>query len=343
MPRLLLSVLALVFAHLPGNEAAFISAASPFVAWSGRPNVQSDGSVSFDWQSTSCSFSVAGKGATVTLFSNSTLNPGFTGRLSVYINDFDASNLLVVSTVPTYLIAAALSADVNNITVAYTLEPNSAGVSPTAFMNLFGFEAGNGGTFVPPPLSTRRIDIIGDSITAGSSYDRMQSVGEQFSLGGGCGPWAPVTGYSQACECPVCAHRRKHTTFLLCKAFFADNWESYVCRFFGANCTTIAWSGKGLIHNSGCSAGPLMPTLYEQAYATRTEVPWDFSRQSRPDAVLIYLGTNGMKGRCQECVYVSARVSPPCRCAGRLLVQRDDGRCLHRRARVIYAQHHVTL
>ena len=73
-----------------------------------------------------------------------------------------------------------------------------------------------------------------------------------------------------------------------------------MCRFFGANCTTIAWSGKGLIHNSGCSAGPLMPTLYKQAYATRAEVPWDFSRQSRPDAVLIYLGTNGMGRSCQE-------------------------------------------
>lgn len=117
----------------------------------------------------------------------------------MYINNFDASNLLVVSGVPTYLIAAALSADINNITVSYTLEPGSAGVTPKAYMNLFGFEAGNGGTFVPPPASPRRIDIIGDSITAGSSYDRMQSVGEKFSLGGECGPWTPVTGYSQAC------------------------------------------------------------------------------------------------------------------------------------------------
>lgn len=258
-----------VFCALCVGATEFISASSPLVLWSGRPTTEADGSVSFDWESTGCSFSVAGKGATVLLYSNSTLSLGYTGRISVYINNFDASNLLVVSGVPTYLIAAALSADVNNITVVYTLEPGSAGVTPKAFMNLFGFEAGNGGSFVPPPISPRRIDVIGDSITAGSSYDRMQSVGETFSLGGGCGPWTPVTGYSQA-----------------------YNWESYVCRFFGANCTTVAWSGKGLIHNSGCSAGPTMPTLYSQAFATRPDVPWDFSRQSRPDAVLIYLGTN---------------------------------------------------
>lgn len=137
---------------------------------------------------------------------------------------------------------------------------------------------------------------------------------------------------------PAYARRKQHAgAFIFRLKMFADNWESYVCRFFGANCTTIAWSGKGLIHNSGCSAGPLMPTLYKQAYATRAEVPWDFSRQSRPDAVLIYLGTNGMRRSCREIVYVSARISSSRRCAGRLLVQRDDGRCLHRRARVVHA------
>lgn len=46
-----------------------------------------DGSVSFDWESTACSFSVAGKGATVTLLSNSTFYPGDMGRVTVYINN----------------------------------------------------------------------------------------------------------------------------------------------------------------------------------------------------------------------------------------------------------------
>ena len=54
----------------------------------------------------------------------------------------------------------------------------------------------------------------------------------------------------------------------------------------------MAWSGKGLIHNSGCSAGPLIPQLYTQTFGTSSKEMWDFSRASRPDAVIIYLGTN---------------------------------------------------
>ena len=65
-----------------------------------------------------------------------------------------------------------------------------------------------------------------------------------------------------------------------------------MCRYFRANCTTIAVSGRGLIYNSGCHADLLMPQLYTRTFATGARDPWDFSASTRPDAVIVYLGTN---------------------------------------------------
>lgn len=52
----------------------FLPAASPLVLWAGRSAPGSvPGSVSFDWEGTSATFSVAGVGASVTLHTNVTL------------------------------------------------------------------------------------------------------------------------------------------------------------------------------------------------------------------------------------------------------------------------------
>lgn len=75
----------------------------------------------------------------------------------------------------------------------------------------------------------------------------------------------------------------------------AYNWESYLCRYFRANCTTSAWSGGTLLpmnSSSSCPGRAYLPRLYTQAFATDASLPWDFSRSARPDAVIIYLGTN---------------------------------------------------
>ena len=48
----------------------------------------------------------------------------------------------------------------------------------------------------------------------------------------------------------------------------------------------------GLIANSACKAGIKLPQLYLQTEGGRPAEMWDFSRASRPDAVIVYLGTN---------------------------------------------------
>lgn len=219
----------------------FLPAASPLVLWAGRSAPGSvPGSVSFDWEGTSATFSVAGVGASVTLHTNVTLPVGKAARVSVFVNDIDTANLMLDSATSSYLLATALEKPVNRVMVQYTLEPGASGASRGSMElpTFEGFSVGNKGSFVKSTPLLRRIDIIGDSITAGSDYDKLQAVKGQLSLETECDPWAPITGYSQAYA-----------------------WESYLCRYFQANCTTVAWSGKGLIHNSGCSPGPTMPTL----------------------------------------------------------------------------------
>ena len=223
----------------------------------------------FDWESTAASVSVAGAGASLTLVANMSSAPG-PARVAVYVNGYDTANLMLSADAEQYLLAAAMPEAVNNVTVRYSFEPGyshadaASGLGP----GFFGFAAGSGGAFVPPLPLARRIDIVGDSISAGSMYDKLQAVNGELSLNDGCHPWSPPTGMSDA-----------------------QNWHGYLCRYFSANCTNIAWSGKGLIHNSGCNPGPLMPQLYTQNFGTGPN-PWDFGRSSKPDAVLIYLGTN---------------------------------------------------
>ena len=173
----------------------FVSASSPYVLWAGRPAVNAtDGAVAFDWEGTAASLVVTGVGSSVTLWTNVTLAPGFAGRISVFVNDYDAANMMISASQPSYLLAAALPNAVNNVTVHYAFEPGSSGAARNARRTVafFGFSAGDGGSFAPPVPLQRRIDIIGDSITAGSGYDKLESVGGALSLGTGCHPWAPV-------------------------------------------------------------------------------------------------------------------------------------------------------
>lgn len=249
----------------------FIPAASPLIRWSGRPNPQPDGSVGFDWASTSCTFTVSGIGATVSLLANVTLPPASAGRIAVMINDYDAQNLLLHASSSEYLIAASLAFPLNTVTVFFAEETVMSGASRPAghLVSFLGFRVGGGGALGQAPALPRRVDFVGDSITAGSGYDRLEAVNGPLSLGTGCHPWAPTAGNSQ---------------------FY--NWQTYASRALRLNFSTTAWSGKGLIFNSGCSAGPTMPELYTQAFSTDPAAAWDFSRATRPDAIVVYLGTN---------------------------------------------------
>jgi hypothetical protein len=167
----------------------YLSANSPLILWNGRPSFFSNGNVGFDWEGTGCSFSVTSPtpGGTVTLITNLTISSESVSRISVYINDYQAQNLLLTSSTSSYLIAAGLPVGVSNISIQYAIEPLfNANFKNQMFVQFVGFTSANNATFVQPIKLSRRIDIIGDSITAGSMYDKLEAVDGDLSLETGC-------------------------------------------------------------------------------------------------------------------------------------------------------------
>jgi len=121
-------------------------------------------------------------------------------------------------------------------------------------------ELSEGGAFLaPPPRAERRIEIIGDSITAGV----------------GIAGTAP------------CDNVRSND----------DNYSAYgsvAARAVRAELVTIAWSDIGMYRNKDQieASADAMPARYAKILPNDATAPnWDFTRYY-PDAVVINLGTN---------------------------------------------------
>ncbi len=110
------------------------------------------------------------------------------------------------------------------------------------------------GELRPPPPVTRRMEVIGDSISAGY-------------------------GNEGTAPCSFSAQTENH--FM--------TYGAIAARSVGAELHTVAWSGKGMVYNYGDDVFEPMPEIYDRTIATEAAA-WDFSRQ--PDVVVINLGTN---------------------------------------------------
>ncbi|MBX3268798.1 MAG: endo-1,4-beta-glucanase [Sandaracinaceae bacterium] len=105
------------------------------------------------------------------------------------------------------------------------------------------------------PAPARAIEIIGDSISAGYGVD----------------------GADQ--HCSFSAETENH--------YLA--YGAVAARAVGAELSTVAWSGKGIVHNYGDDRVEPMPTLYDRVIAAEA----GSTGTIRPvDAVVINLGTN---------------------------------------------------
>lgn len=121
-------------------------------------------------------------------------------------------------------------------------------------VQFLGFDV-PGGALVPTAWPRkRRIEIIGDSISAGYGNE-------------GRSP-CPFTGATE------------------------NAWEAYgfvAGRALDAEVTAVAWSGHGVVRNYDGSTSALVPYLYEQTLG-RTAGSWTFGAE--PDVVVVNLGTN---------------------------------------------------
>jgi lysophospholipase L1-like esterase len=123
-----------------------------------------------------------------------------------------------------------------------------------------GFDFGGGELLPPPPASERRLELLGDSISCGYG-DEGADMNCHFT---------PETENHYLSYGPLAA------------------------RALGAELSTVAWSGKGVVCNYGDDATACvdpMPAYYDRVLPNRADSHWDFSSW-QPQAVVINLGTN---------------------------------------------------
>jgi lysophospholipase L1-like esterase len=120
-----------------------------------------------------------------------------------------------------------------------------------------GFDFGANGKLAPesaPP--TRRIEVIGDSISCGYGNE------------------------GETATCSFSADTENHY----------QTYGAIAARSLDAEIVTIAWSGKGIVNNYGEDVTDPLPALYDRTLPGDASSQWDFS--VAPDAVVINLGTN---------------------------------------------------
>jgi lysophospholipase L1-like esterase len=151
-----------------------------------------------------------------------------------------------------YAIASGLDAGTHEVLV---FRRDEAFDQPTQFI---GFAFGAGGQLLPPPgAPPRRIEIIGDSISAGFG-DECTNASQ---------------GFTAATENEYIAY------------------GPLTARALGADVHVVAWSGKGMYRNLDGTTTETIPILWQRTIPTDPASSWDPSTWIA-DAVVINLGTN---------------------------------------------------
>ena len=119
------------------------------------------------------------------------------------------------------------------------------------------------GTILPPPLAlTRKIEIIGDSISAGSGNEAVNNsanCNEDYGR--------PYSNASKA-------------------------WGTVLARALNAEYHVTAVPGIGVLRNYNCTNKNTMPVVYDHVFIDRADSPIYDHSQFVPDAVIMMLGTN---------------------------------------------------
>jgi len=259
--------------HAELGVETFIPADDARITYIGRTRRNADGSRTFDWEATSILLNVVN-----TTYVKAVISPS-PGARTRFVADEPASSLSAsglsngfvlgsfwVDAVAgamsndTYYAASGLDAGANyTVRLFNDLEPLFHG------MDGEGYGPGNftfrgvfldGLAVAAPSVPSRRIEWVGDSLTAGFGS----------------------RGVSPPCQT---------------NSFSSSNYFSYtryICDGLQAACTCIAWSGKGMWKNC-CDDGETMPSYFRQTLGGDSYTSdWDFSNFV-PSALAINLGT----------------------------------------------------
>jgi len=246
-------------ARQPRADPNTIYANNSAIWYSGRTRINSDGSRDFDWEATQIWVNIQNAWDVKIDISGAGI---YSANLMVEVNGWFTTSIWVNTNNPgPYPIAPPLGGGGTNwnIRVFNNLEPAFCNESPEQYLHFVGFIT-DGQAATPSPPRSRRIEIVGDSITAG------------FGARGFSNPPFP-------CQVNMITSGNYYT------------YNHFICENFTADCTTLAWSGKGMYENC-CDNGETMPAYYLQTLGGESySRDWDFTRWA-PNAMIINLGTN---------------------------------------------------
>lgn len=238
--------------------------AGPAVArLSGRIDLTDKTRPTFGWSGSAIYATFSGAGATLRM-------DGSANQYQVVIDGKPSSVLKFVGGTTQYQLASGLSAGTHDLVIWKRTEGNMGN------NNYVGLEIAGGQLLTASPAPDRRIELYGDSISAGYGLDGQY---------------------------PCTASQDNENHYL--------TYAAIAARALSAELHAIAWSGIGMYRNYN-QPGPssdAMPAVYAKTLAYDTSSSWDFSVWL-PHAVVINLGTNdastnGDPGAPYETAYLS--------------------------------------
>jgi lysophospholipase L1-like esterase len=201
----------------------------------------------FGWVGSAMIARFNGTGATIQL-------EGSDDRYQVVIDGTPSPSVLKVTSSGKFQVAKGLAAGTHDLVVWRRTESNWSNAS------YLGLTVSDGQLVAPPDRPSHRIEIYGDSITAGYGLDGQG---------------------------PSCSMTQDNSNHYL-------TYGAVAARKLSAELHTIAWSGIGMYRNYGESAPKsdslTMPKVFARIMPA-TDSAWDFATW-QPDAVVINLGTN---------------------------------------------------
>jgi lysophospholipase L1-like esterase len=211
----------------------------------GRHDLQDPAGPRFAWSGSAVELAFCSRSIAVRLRGSSDL-------FQVVLDGKELPTLTATPDRELYPLAQELSGATHHLLLVKRTEPLVGEVQ------LLGFELGQGGSLLPPPAPpSRRIEFIGDSVTAGFG---VRAPDASF-------PFSPET------------------------EDFTISYAALAASDLVAEAVAVAWSGRGVVRNYADEPGDPMPVLYERTLPARPESRWDFARWV-PDAVVVNLGTN---------------------------------------------------
>lgn len=182
-------------------------------------------------------------------------------RFDVVVDGVAQPLLATLAGTTTYVLASGLSTGLHNLVLTRRSE---------SFFGVTQFLGFPGATLIPTAAPTRRLELIGDSITCGYGV---------LGVGPGC-------SFSIDTEAETRA------------------WGALAASSLGAAHMSIAYSGKGVYRNYDGTTTNTMSVLWTRTLADNASSVWGFPWA--PAAVVINLGTNDFAGGDPGTAFVNA-------------------------------------